>query len=243
MKGESILSIELAVGAAAFVLGARLLSLIQATRGVPDAHRQVVDALSAGDPEKLEKKAQGLDYLNPYGEGASYLIEASRREVKSANERVKLLDRVAAVAKRRIVRRTQQGQAMDVVALSVAVGIVAFARDGLPTGPLFWSLAGAVMILLLSTLVVRAQLRSNVVGSLEALRSVLVSRPRLPSLSDGPLDCFWCGERTSKRSYDVTDVETGDRERVLAAVCGACGKFVTTLPNEELDSSIDPTSS
>lgn len=240
MESESIVSIELAVGAAAFVLGARLFSLVQASRGVPDAHRLIVDALSAGDIRQLKSKTKGLGYRNPYGEVAARLIEAHEREATSPQERVEFLERAAGIAKRRIFRKTQQSQAMDLVALSVAIGIVAFARDGLPAGPLFWSLAGAVMLLLLFSIVARAQLRTNVVSSLDALRSVLIARPLLPSLSDGPMDCFWCGEKTEKRAFDITDVESGARDRVLAAICGNCGKFVTTVPLEELDSSLDP---
>jgi hypothetical protein len=243
VKGENIASIELAAGAAAVVLAVRLYSLIRATRGVPDAHRQVVEALSTGDPKKLKQKASGLGYLNPYGEGAAYLIEASQREGLSGEQRVEGLERATATAKRRISRRTEQGQAMDFVALCVAIGIVIFAGDVLPTGPLFRSLASAIIVLLLSSLGVRAKLQASVTGSLEVLRSVLVARPQLPSLSDGPIDCFWCGERTERRSYDIQDVSGGGRERVLAAVCGACGKFVATLAPDDPDSSADPRSS
>ena len=243
MNGENIVSIELAVGAAAFVLGARLFALIQATRGVPDAHRQVVDTLSSGDLTVLESKARGLRYTNPYGELAGQLIEATRREAASPAQREERLDRSAGIARRRLMRRTQQGQAMDLVAVSVALGIAVFARSGLPAGPLFWSLAGAVMILLLSSIAARAQLQASVLDALEALRSALVARPQLPSLSDGPVDCFWCGERTDQRTYDILDPKSGDKERVLATICGACGKFVATIPADEPDSSVDPVSS
>lgn len=243
MKGENIVSIELAAGAAAVVLGARLISLIRATRGVPDAHRQVVDALSTGDPKTLKQKASGLGYLNPYGEGAAYLVEASQREGLSADQRIETLDRAAVTAKRRLSRRTEQGQAMDFVALCVAMGVVIFASDVLPSGPLFRSLASAIIVLLLSSLGVRAKLQGRVASSLDALRSVLIARPQLPSLSDGPIDCFWCGERTERRSYDIKEVNGSGQDRVLAAVCAACGKFVATLPPDEPDSSVDPGSS
>jgi len=210
---------------------------------VPDAHRQVVEALSTGDPKELKQKASGLGYLNPYGEGAAYLVEASQREGLSPEHRVESLDRAAKTAKRHITRRTQQGQVMDLVALCVAIGIVIFASDALPSGPLFRSLASAVIVLLLSSIGVRANMQTSVVSSLEVLRSVLASRPHLPSLSDGPIDCFWCGERTERRSYDIKEVNGGGQDRVLAAVCGACGKFVTTLPPDDPDSSIGPSSS
>lgn len=242
MQSENIVSIELAVGAAALVLGVRLFSLIQATRGVPEAHGLVVDALSDGDLELLRKKTHGLGYRNPYGEVASQLIEAHERDAASLQERAEFVERAAGVARRRVIRRTQQSQAMDLVALSIATGIVAFARDGLPAGPLFWSLALAVLALLMASIFARSQLQTSVLGSLDALRSVLMARPQLPSLSEGPLDCFWCGEKTEKRTFDIRDVQTDAHERVLAAVCGNCGKFVTTLPPDEVDSSVDPTS-
>lgn len=243
MQSESVVSIELAVGAAALVLGVRLFSLVQATRGVPAAHGLVVDALTDGDLHQLRRKTHGLGYRNPYGEVASLLIEAHERDVASREERAGIIERAAVIARRRIIRRTQQSQAMDLVALSVASGIVAFARDGLPTSPIFWCLAVAVLLFLVSSIAARSQLQTSVLGSLDALRTVLIARPQLPSLSDGPLDCFWCGEKTEKRAFDIAEVETGEQARVLAAVCGNCGKFVTTLPAEELDSSLDPASS
>lgn len=242
MKSESIVSIELAVGAAALVLGTRLLSLIRATRGVPEAHSLVVDTLANGDVEQLRKKTQGLGYRNPYGEVASQLIEAHEREATSPQQRAEFIERAAGIARRRVIRRTQQSQAMDLVALSVATGIVAFARDGLPGGPIFWSLAAVVLLLLVSSLAARSTLQTSVLGSLDALRTVLIARPQLPSLSGGPVDCFWCGEKTEKRPFDITDIQTGEQDRVLAAVCNSCGKFVTTLPPAEIDSSVDPVS-
>lgn len=242
MKSENIVSIELAVGAAALVLGTRLFSLIRATRGVPEAHGLVVDALADGDLDQLRKKTQGLGYRNPYGEVAAQLIEAHERDATSPQERAEFIERAAGIARRRIIRRTQQSQAMDLVALSVATGIVAFARDGLPAGPIFWSLALVVLVLLVSSIAARSKLQTSVLGSLDALRMVLIARPQLPSLSDGPLDCFWCGEKTEKRTFDIADIQTGEQARVLAAVCGNCGKFVTTLPPDEIDSSVDPVS-
>ena len=243
MQSESILTIDLAVGAAALVLGVRLYSLVQATRGVPAAHGLVVDALADGDLNQLRPKTHGLGYRNPYGEVAGLLIEAHERDVTSLQERAEFIERAAGVARRRVIRRTQQSQAMDLVALSVATGIVAFARDGLPTGPIFWSLALTVLLFLVSSIAARSQLQTSVLGSLDVLRTVLIARPQLPSLSDGPVECFWCGDKTEKRTFDINDIQTGEQARVLAAVCGNCGKFVTTLPAEELDSSADPTSS
>jgi hypothetical protein len=243
VQSENIVSIELAVGAAALVLGARLFSLIQATRGVPEAHGLVVEALAAGDLNQLRRKTQGLGYRNPYGDVAIRLIEAHERDANSPQERAEFVERAAGIARRKVIRRTQQSQAMDLVALSVGTAIVVFAREGLPAGPLFWSLAAVVLVFLISCIAARSRLETNVLGSLDALRTVLIARPQLPSLSDGPLDCFWCGEKTEKRAFDITDVETDERERVLAAVCGNCGKFVTTLQLEEIDSSVDPVSS
>lgn len=242
MQSENIVSIELALGAAALVLGFRLFSLVQAARGVPEAHRLVVEALSDGDLELLRKKTHGLGYRNPYGDVASQLIEAHERDAASLQERAEFVERAAAVARRRFLRRMQQSQAMDLVALSIATGIVTFARDGLPAGPFFWSLAAAVLAFLVASIFARSRLQTSVIGSLDALRTVLIARPQLPSLSEGPLDCFWCSEKTERRTFDIRDVETNAHERVLAAVCGSCGKFVATLPADEIDSSIDPTS-
>src|SRR5690606_38205022 len=111
VQSEGIVSIELAVGAAAFVLGARLFSLIQATRGVHDAHSQILEALAAGDARQMEKRAKGLGYTTPYADLATKLIEASQREGLDSDARGQSLDRAAKYARRRFVRKTQQSQA------------------------------------------------------------------------------------------------------------------------------------
>lgn len=233
MQGEGIVSIELAVGAAAFVLGARLFALIQATRGVPDAHRQILDALTGGDPTAVQNKTRGLGYRSPYADLASLLIQASQRDAESTAERAEMLKRATGVAQRRFMRRTQQGQAMDLVALAVALGIITFARGGLPAGPLFWSLSGAVMILLLSSLVARTQLKASVLGSLESLRSTLETRPQLPSLSDEPVECFWCGGKTERRLFEIRENKSDAIVHVVGTFCSDCGKLVATLPLED----------
>lgn len=233
MQGEGIVSIELAVGAAALVLGARLFALIQATRGVPDAHREILDALTGGDPTAIQNKTRGLGYRSPYADLASLLIQASQRDAVNSAERAEMLTRATGVAKRRFMRRTQQGQAMDLVALAVAFGIIAFARGGFPAGPLFWSLGGAVIVLLLSSLVARTQLKASVLGSIESLRSTLETRPPLPSLSDEPAECFWCGGKTERRTFEIRERDSDTAVHVPGSFCSDCGKLVATLPLEE----------
>lgn len=227
VKGE-IVSIELAVGAAAFVLGTRLFSLIQASRGVPDAHRQILEAVASSDVNIVEKRARGLGYQNPYGEVAADLVNAHHRE-GSSDKRAEYVQRAAQLAKKRVLRRTRQAQALDLAALAFACGIVVFSGETLPAGPVFWSLGGAVIVLLLSSLVARAQLKASVLDSLEALRSDLVTRQQLPSLSEANIPCFWCGEKTERGSFTVSSKDGTKSDEVEATVCHDCGKFVATL--------------
>ena len=202
VKGE-IVSLELAVGAAALVLGARLFSLIQATRGVPDAHNQILEAVAGGDIATLKTRTRGLGYQNPYGEVAEELIRAHQREV-DGKRKTDYVKRAGFLAEKRLIRRTQQAQALDLAALAIACGIVVFSRETLPAGPVFWSLGGAVIVLLMSSLVARAQLKASVLSSLDALRLTLEARPQLPSLSERDLPCFWCGGQTERDSFEVT---------------------------------------
>lgn len=227
MKGE-IVSIELAVGAAAFVLGTRLFSLIQASRGVPDVHRQLLDAVASGDVQAIEKRARGLGYKNPYGEVAADVVSAHHRD-GSSEKRAEFVERAAQVAKKRVLRRTRQAQALDLAALAFACGIVVFSGETLPAGPLFWSLGGAVIVLLLSSLVARAQLKASVLGSLEALKEALATRQQLPSLSEANVPCFWCGEKTERGTFTVSSRDGARSDEVEATICHDCGKFVATL--------------
>jgi hypothetical protein len=227
VKGE-IVSLELAVGAAAFVLGTRLFSLIQATRGVPDAHNQILEAVAGGDSSTLQTRTRGVGYKNPYGEVAAELIRAHQRG-GDGKKRADHIKRAAFLAEKRLIRRTQQGQALDLAALAIACGIVVFSRKTLPAGPLFWSLGGAVVVLLLSSLAARAQLKASVLSSLNALRSTLVARPQLPSLSEENIPCFWCGEKTARGSFEVIAKANEKSSFVEATYCNSCGKFVTTL--------------
>lgn len=240
MAGGGILTIELVVGAATFVLGARLVSLVQAIRSIPGAHAQVLEGVSGGDLKRLRNKARGLGYQNPYGDLASDLISASQRETRDADERRELISNANRRAQKILSRRTQQGQTADLVALAIACGLVTFARDALPAGRLFWSLAGAIMILLLSTVAARGSLKSGVSAALDSLLETLMTRPALPSISDGPVDCFWCGARMELGTFEVRVQESEDFSEVEGALCPECGKLVTTLSLEEPAESEDP---
>lgn len=233
VQPEAINSVEWAVLAATMVLSARLFALIRATRGVPQAHAQVTAAVAAGDWESLESQARGLGYRNPYGEVASELINAAARETDDDEKHKEFVTRAARTAARRVRRITQQGQGMDLTALAVAVGIITFSRETLPTGPLFWSLAGAILILLGSSLVVRSQLQASVLSSLESLRVTLVTRPRLPSLTGAILPCLWCGAKLREGAFILEAADGSLKEQVRATVCVECGKFVATVPSDE----------
>ncbi len=229
MQEEAINSIEWAVLAAAFVLTARLVSLIGATRGVASAHSEVISALGNTNAEQVERKVRGIGYRNPYGEVASEILNAAYRESKDREQSREFVERAFATVESKWSRRTQQGRALDLVALVVGTGVVIFSPRALPTGPLFWSCGGAMPVLLLTTFFIRGQLLSNLLTSAVALKSALLSRPELPSLSDGPGPCLWCGHTTTLGSYTVTKQSDNTSRTVDAVLCETCGKFVANL--------------
>jgi hypothetical protein len=137
-------------------------------------------------------------------------------------------------------RRTQQGQLADSASLLFAGVVVLSARKTLPDGPMFWSLSGAVVVLLVFSLFARGQLKASVLGSLDALQSALIARPELPSLSGEPIDCLWCGGSTRRSRFRVESLDDAVIEEVDATLCIECGKFVTNLdPPEGVPSSTD----
>lgn len=229
MPSESLISIELAVGAAAIVLTARLFALISATRGVPGAHSKLVDAVNGGDLAELKKKMRGLGRRSPYGEVAAELVEAGAGDAADRARRGELVAQSAEDAKKRMIRRTHQGQATDSLALAVAAAAVLFSRGTLPDGPIFWSLIGAVVVLLLFSLIVRSQLQGSIVTSLEALKTALIARPELPSLSGEAIACIWCGGTTHRAFFGIEAKASGLTEDVEGMVCTDCGKLVATL--------------
>ncbi|GEM_PF-3199989 len=236
MPGESIVSLEFAVGAATCVLAFRLYSLIRATRGVPLAHLEMLEAIDNGNSTQLRQRARGIGYRNPYGESAAELISASEEGATDSKEHQALVARATQLAQRRVKKRAQQGHAADLVALAVVSGIMAFSRETLPTGPLFWSLGGAVLVFLSSSIVARGSLMKSVESSLDALRQALLARPQA-STSEGALDCFSCGARTVQSTYEIRNLQTGTTEKALGSACPQCGKMVAFLQEDTAASS------
>lgn len=228
VQEEAINSVEWAVLAAALVLGARLLSLIQASRGVDQAHRKLRDTLSREGLEGAEREAQGLGYRNPFGEIAGELLNAAQREAHSDGQRSEFVQRARSTVRGQWTRRIAQGRALDLFALVVGGVVVAFAPQALPTGPLFWSCGGAMPILLLGTFVARGQLLANLLRAADGLTETLIARPMLPSLSGSPIPCLWCGEATREALVDVVEPALA-QPRARAMLCAFCGKLVASV--------------
>ncbi len=231
---EAINSIEWAVLFSALVLSARLYTLIQASLGVDRAHRQVLDELSRGTASTLQKRTKGLGYQNPYGEFASALINASRREFDSEEERNASTKHALETMTARWTRRTKQGRITDVLALGIGMIVVFYSRGLLPEGPLFWSCAGAMFVTLFSTIGARGLLLSNLLSSAESLRRTLSTRPQLPSLSEGAQPCLWCNAPTRLMEYELRVPGEADSIETSVAQCDHCGKLVTTVDPGEL---------
>lgn len=193
MGEDAIPSLEIVLGLAVVVLGARTIALFQAAIHVPEVHARLMAALDSHDP-KLARLVRSLGFQSPYAEIAGGLIRAAQSAPEK--ERQNHL-RTAAIHGRAVARRRfQRGQALDLVALALAVGIAAFARGGLPTTTVFWALGGALLTVLVLTLAVRARLHAAMDASLHQLMENLARRPSVPPpprSSSKPGICPTCG--------------------------------------------------
>ncbi len=189
MGEDAIPSIEIVLGLAVVVLGARTVALFQAAVHVPEVHARLMAALESHDP-RLTRLVRSLGFQSPYAEIAGSLIRAATSGADAAALRSR-----TQIARSAARRRMQRGQALDLVALSLAVGIAAFASEGLPTGTMFWALGGALVTVLVLTLLARARLHSSMDASLARLAESLAQRPSSPPppTPSQPALCPTCG--------------------------------------------------
>src|SRR5690606_3666346 len=131
----------------------------------------------------------------PYAEIAGSLIRAAQSAPET--ERQAALRARTQQARAVARRRLQRGQALDLVAIALAVGISAFASEGLPTGTVFWALGGALVTVLVLTLLARARLYSSMDASLARLAESLSQRPSAPPPPppSQPALCPTCGQQ------------------------------------------------
>lgn len=177
MGEDAIPSIEIVLGLAVVVLGARTVALFQAAIHVPEVHARLMAALESHDP-KLTRLVRSLGFQSPYAEIAGSLIRTAQTAPEA--ERQAALRARTQQARAVARRRLQRGQALDLVAIALAVGIAAFASEGLPAGTVFWALGGALLTVLVLTLLARARLHSAMDASLARLAETLAQRPSSP---------------------------------------------------------------
>ena len=191
MGEDAIPSIEIVLGLAVVVLGARTVALFQAAIHVPEVHARLLAALESQDP-RLPRLVRSLGFQSPYAEIAGSLIR-----VASSGADAETLRSRTQIARSAARRRMQRGQALDLVALALAVGIAAFASEGLPTGTVFWALGGALVTVLVLTLLARARLYSSMDASLARLAESLSQRPSAPPPPppSQPALCPPCGQQ------------------------------------------------
>lgn len=207
MGEDAITSIEIALVFSVIVLGARTVALFHAAFHVPYVHGRLTSALDNQEPE-IGRLVRNLGFQSPYAEIAGGLIRSAR--AASDSELPKVLRSGAIRARALSRRRFSRGQALDLVALALAIGIAAFARDGLPTETLFWALGGALVTVLVLTLLARNRLQAAVSRSLEQLVENLAKRPSThlgPSSGPEPPD-------------DSTSASPAGRP----ALCPTCGR-------------------
>lgn len=193
MGEDAIPSIEIVLGLAVAVLGARAVALFQAAIHVPEVQSRLLAALREHDPQ-LGRLVRSLGFQSPYAELAGTLL----RTVQAAapTERTEVLHRSFVHARAVARRRLQRGQALDLVALAIAVGIAAFARDGLPTGTLFWALGGALVTVLVLTLLARGRLYRAIQLCLQQLKEAVAQEPGAlgAGRASKPGICPTCGQ-------------------------------------------------
>ncbi len=222
---ESIASIELALGGAVAILGARTISLFQAASAVPSVHAELMAALGSDDPQ-LHRLVRRLGFRSPYAEVAGTLIRAAGSF--APHERRRPLASACSHARAEVSRRFQRDQSVDLVAIAVAIGLAAFARDGLPSGTWFWGLGAALILVLVLGLVARARLRGRIEDSLEKLAESIAQRPSTaPRPPERAAHCPTCGHRLSRGTVTVQLTRGG--ESASALLCEACGYVQATI--------------
>jgi hypothetical protein len=225
LAGDSITSIELAMGGAVAILGARTINLFRAASAVPQVHAELLNALKSDDPQ-LERIVRRLGFRSPYAEVAGTLIRAARNE--SQDERQRALQAACHSARAQVARRFQRDQSLDLIAIAVAIGLGAFAREGLPEGTWFWGLAAALIVVLVVGLAARARLRSRIDDSLERLAESIAQRPSAPPRP--PLrtsHCPTCGHELTRGT--VTLQLARGTEPATALLCDSCGYVQATI--------------
>jgi hypothetical protein len=231
VRGEGLLTIELAAAAALGILALRLVALFRLASGVRAAHAELVRSLSEGSGALQRPRLGRLGREGPYTEPAFALLRAS----ELGQGEPAALDRQLAQAERHLDRSTQRGQALDLVALAVLVGLAVFARQALPTGP--WPYVGAVAVaaLLSLTVAARARLCGVTLAALGELRRALEARP--VERASRARRCAHCGAPTEALQIALLG---GSGEPFEAAACRSCGRLVAQLPSaERADAAVD----
>ncbi len=225
-------NIEVVVGVAAALLAARCFSLFRAARAVPRVHERLIASLENEDPRIARRLVRRLGFRSPYAEVASGVIRMTR-DTGAPPDR-DALGRACASARRQVDRNFQRGQGLDLVAIAVIVGVFAFARDGLPTSPLFWGLGAAAVVLLSLGLVARMALWRAIEASLGSLTESIANRQSRPPPSVRPRArsryrlCPTCGSDLRKCGMDVQ--AEGVRAEVDGFLCDTCGYLQATRP-------------
>jgi hypothetical protein len=225
LAGDSIASIELALGGAVAILGARTINLFRATGAVPRVHEELLKALTSDDPQ-LGRIVHRLGFRSPYAEVAGSLIRAARNA--SPGERKRTLQAACNSKRAQVARRFQRDQSLDLIAIAVAIGLGTFAREGLPEGTWFWGLAVALVAVLVVGLAVRARLRKRIDESLELLAESIAQRPSAtPRPPQRTAHCPTCGHELSRGT--VTVQLTRGSESAAALLCDSCGYVQATV--------------
>lgn len=235
MAVDSLSSIELALGALGVVLVLRLGTLVRVSRELPDAERRVSEAAAGGDERALARALRRFGYRLPFQLVATDLLGALAEDAREARER--RLTETSRLLERRIARTTNQGQALDLLTLGLMAGIAAFSERALPTTPTFWSLAGALGMLLVASFFARRILSVNVLSSVGRIAEVLRTSPTVERLSSELSSCLRCGAPASRESLEVVVTGTEERERVTALVCSSCSTVVYRRARTEEPSS------
>lgn len=208
---DNLNPVHLAYLAATVLLPVRLFIIARAIREVPRLHARAQE----------NSRADLRRSTNPYADLARTLTSLAdsglaHRQFDTAVERT--LGR----AKRRAAR----GQALDAGCLLLLLGLLLTDGASSPLGPGSLGAASFIGLLLVLTMIARAQLAGRLDFALRDLTSQL--RQELGRRAPAGA-CAFCASALSSTTIEI-DVD-GVPTKVAASLCRKCGTVIGTLPN------------
>jgi hypothetical protein len=208
---DNLTPAHLAYLAAAVLLPVRLLIIARATQEVPRLHAR---ARQDGTPDLRRS-------TNPYADLAHALTSLANSGLSPGQ-----FDAAAERTLGRAKRRTARGQALDAGCLLLLLGLILTDGTSSPLGPGSLGAAGFIGLMLVLTMIARAELA----GRLDlALREFTIQLRQQLGRRAPSGRCAFCGADALPVEIEI-DLD-GAPTKIAGSLCRKCGTVVGTLPN------------